>query len=91
MYYIYILKSIKLGVFYIGYTSDLKKRINEHHLGKSTTTKKYLPIKLVYYEAYLSKKDAICRENKLKQYGSSLAKLKKRIGNSINLEQEGLG
>jgi len=48
-------------------------------LGKSYTTKRFLPMQLVYYEAYSCKKDAMAREKMLKQYGSSLQKLKSRI------------
>jgi predicted GIY-YIG superfamily endonuclease len=40
-------------------------------------------MKLIYYEAYLSRTDAFNREKKLKQFGSSVAKLKMRIQNSL--------
>ncbi len=82
-YYVYILKSKQHNWLYIGCTSDLVKRLIEHNSGKSFTTKKYLPLELVYYEAYLSKIDAFEREKKLKYFGSSVAKLKKRIKNSL--------
>jgi len=83
MHYVYLLKSVNNGVIYIGCTSDLEKRIEEHNLGKCFTTKKYLPLRLVYYEAYLSKEDAYMRERKLKQYGSGLQNLKRRLGKSL--------
>jgi predicted GIY-YIG superfamily endonuclease len=57
--------------------------LDEHNSGKCFSTKGYLPIKLIYYEAYLSRTDAFNREKKLKQFGSSVAKLKMRIQNSL--------
>jgi putative endonuclease len=58
MHYVYILKSLKSGELYKGLTDDLKQRIKDHNSGKSTFTKNNGPWKLIYYEAFLSKKDA---------------------------------
>ncbi len=66
MYYAYILQSLKDNKFYIGYSSDLKRRINEHKNGKVKSTKNRLPIKLICYEAYINKKEAENREKYLK-------------------------
>ena len=38
--------------------------------GKNYTSKRLLPVDLVYYEAYKSKIDAQDREQRLKQYGN---------------------
>ena len=65
-YYVYVLQSLKNKSFYIGYTSDLKQRFKEHNLGKSLATKPFIPYKLIYYEAFLSRKDAKDREIYLK-------------------------
>ena len=54
------------GQIYIGSTPDLKRRFQEHTSGRVFTTKKYLPLKLVYYESYLARKDAGSREYMLK-------------------------
>lgn len=83
MFYVYLLESEKTRWLYIGYTSNLSKRLEEHNSGKNYSTKKYLPVRLIYYEAYYSQLDAIDREKHLKQYGSSLQKLKERIKNSL--------
>ena len=62
--------------FYTGYTSDLKRRMIEHNSGGNTTTKKSLPIKLIFYEAFLSEKDAKRREGYFKtQKGKTSLKL----------------
>lgn len=82
MHYVYLLKSEKTRWLYVGYTSNLTKRLNEHNSGKNYSTKKYLPVRLIYYESYASKLDAIEREKRLKHYGSSLQKLKDRIKKS---------
>ncbi|MDP3042962.1 MAG: GIY-YIG nuclease family protein [bacterium] len=66
MYYVYILLSSKDGNFYIGSTSDLKRRIIEHKQGKVKSTKNRLPIRLVCYEAYVHKEEAMSREKYLK-------------------------
>ncbi len=43
MYWVYILKNKNNNNLYIGSTSDLKKRIEEHNNGKNRSTKPYLP------------------------------------------------
>jgi putative endonuclease len=84
MRYIYLLKSVNQNFFYIGSAYNLKKRLEEHKQGKCPTTKRYLPLRLVYYEAYTADLDANTREQKLKQYGSSHQNLKRRRKNSIS-------
>lgn len=83
MYYTYILQSEKDKSFYIGYTKDLRKRLKEHNQGKTFTTRKMLPIELIYYEAYKSEIDAMNREKQLKIHGKAFGQLKRRILNSI--------
>ena len=46
--------------------ADLKRRVSEHKLGKVISTKNKRPVKLIYYEAYLLKEDAMRREKYLK-------------------------
>lgn len=58
MYYFYVLRFINSGKLYYGFTGDLKSRIKEHKLGKSVFTSKNGPFDLIFYEAYLNKKDA---------------------------------
>ena len=66
MFYVYILESINDRELYIGYTEDLKRRFEEHNRGLSLYTKRYLPWKVIYYEACLDQKDATRREKYLK-------------------------
>lgn len=80
MFYVYILKikGIKDKNFYIGYTSDLKKRVGEHVNGNAKTTKGKSPI-LIYYEAYNNKYLALKREKGIKSSGSVYNALFKRL------------
>lgn len=68
MFYTYVLQSDKDESLYIGYTSDLSKRIKEHNQGLNISTKKYMPWKIIYYEACLSEIDAERREKYLKNH-----------------------
>ncbi|PIV42540.1 MAG: excinuclease ABC subunit C [Candidatus Nealsonbacteria bacterium CG_4_10_14_0_2_um_filter_40_15] len=71
MYYVYILKLERNNKFYIGYTKDLIKRIEQH--------KSKNKFQLIYYESYSVEELARSRERKLKYYGSAWRALKKRI------------
>lgn len=81
MYYVYILKitGIKDKNFYIGYSSDLKKRFEQHCKGLVKTTRDKEP-KLIYYEAYKDKYLALKREKGIKNSGSVYNSLFKRLG-----------
>ena len=83
MFYTYIIRSEKDKNLYTGYTNDLKRRLEEHNSGKSTSTKFRAPFTLIYYEAYKSREDATHREKMLKEYGKSLGGLKRRISKSL--------
>lgn len=74
MFYVYILKNKIRGNIYIGYTSDLRRRLKEH-VAKHP--------ELVYYEAFKSEKDARTRERMLKQ-GQTIRRLKERLINSLS-------
>ena len=65
MYYVYILRN-KDKKLYIGFTTDLQERFKRHNDGEVKSTKPYRPWELIFYEAYVSKKDAMRREEYLK-------------------------
>lgn len=79
MYYIYILRSKKLNRNYIGFTSNLKLRYEEHLSGISKYTSRTTDWKIVYVEVYANYQDAIIREKRLKYFGKSYSGLKKRL------------
>ena len=68
MYYVYVLQSLRDRKFYTGYSANLKGRFEEHKQGKVTSTRKRLPVRLVYYEACLDERDARHRERYLKTH-----------------------
>ena len=78
MYYVYMLKSKSFKpLTYVGYTNDLKKRIELHNSGKGakfTRGRKWI---LIYKEKYKSKKEAISREYYIKKNRSLRKKIKK--------------
>ncbi len=84
MFYVYILKSKKDSKLYIGYTNNLKRRIEEHNSGGNESTKLRRPFELIYYEAYKSEDDAKHREDMLKLFGRALGGLKRRIKSSLH-------
>ncbi len=78
MFYTYVLKSESDGKLYVGWTSNLKTRIESHNNGTVKSTASRIPFQLVYYEACLSKLKAIKREKQLKT-GFGRKYLKSRI------------
>ncbi|MHA7863781.1 GIY-YIG nuclease family protein [Flagellimonas marinaquae] len=66
MYYAYVLKSGVDGRLYKGHCENLEKRLKEHNAGKTKSTKGYIPWKLVYFETFTSKEEAIEREKYFK-------------------------
>ena len=82
MYYIYVLLSKYDKKFYTGATSNLKRRVQEHNNGLIPSTSKRRPLKLIYYEACISKKDAFRREKYLKT-GMGKRYLRNRLKSSL--------
>ena len=82
MYYVYILQSQKDRSFYIGYSTDLKRRIEAHKRGESLATKFKRPFGLIYYEAFINQKDAKNREEYLKS-GWGFRSVKKILKNYL--------
>ena len=68
MFYTYVLQSLKDKKFYVGFTKDLKQRLEQHENGFVESTKDRRPLKLIYYEACLNIDDAVRREKYMKTY-----------------------
>jgi len=66
MYYVYILKSRVDEKLYVGYTTDLRNRLQKHQRGEVISTKARRPLDLVFYEGYKSMADAKRREKYFK-------------------------
>ncbi len=79
MYYIYLIQSLSTrGERYVGMTSDLKQRLQEHNEGKSPHTSKFRPWKLITYIAFTNRIKAESFEQYLKS-GSGHAFARKRL------------
>ena len=61
-YCVYILFSQKDQFLYIGFTSNLEKRIQQHNEGYCKSTSSRRPLNLIFCEFYLFKEDAMNRE-----------------------------
>ena len=67
MYYLYFIESQKDKSYYVGITSNLTKRLDQHNRGKTRSTKSKRPFKLLYYEKYESRSEARKRELNIKR------------------------
>ena len=66
MFYVYVLRSEKDGNYYIGQTNDLDGRVQRHHAGYVKSTRNRLPLKLLYFEEFVTRKQAMRFEKYLK-------------------------
>lgn len=64
-YYVYFLLRTDRKV-YTGSTMDLKRRVEEHQQGKVSSTRPFLPVRLLGYEAFATQSNARRRERYLK-------------------------
>jgi putative endonuclease len=83
-FFVYILKSLKDGHFYIGQTNNLTNRLLRHNNGEVASTKNRRPIVLIYKESFQSRAEAINREKYLKSLKSSVY-IKNKIIGIVNL------
>lgn len=78
MFYTYILFNSHTNRYYIGYSPDLKNRLDQHLAGNVKSTKSDLHYRLVWYSAFEEKALAIAFEKYLKS-GSGIAFVRKRF------------
>lgn len=76
--YVYLLQSKRTGKFYLGWTKDIKRRLEEHNTGKSHYTRSRGPWELIGYEVYSCAEDAKKRERAFKRNPRMLSYFKKR-------------
>ena len=79
MYYVYILKSLNFpNQRYVGYTTDIKKRLIKHNNGEVPHSSKFKPWKIQTCIVFSDKQKAINFEKYLKS-GSGTAFRNKRF------------
>ncbi|MGO3262522.1 MAG: GIY-YIG nuclease family protein [Mesonia sp.] len=66
MHFVYVLYSFKFDRFYIGMTKDIEQRLSEHNSKRNTSTKAFVPWKVVHREEYSTQAEARLREKYLK-------------------------
>jgi putative endonuclease len=85
-FFVYMLRSKSIKpVTYVGYTKDLKQRINLHNSGKGAKFTRGRKWVLIYKEKFKSKKEAISREYYIKNNRSLRNKLKNENFDFITL------
>ena len=84
MFYTYIIYSKSKDKYYTGYTENLKFRLELHNSGGSRSTKSGSLWKIIYYEVYKTKSEAVKREYEIKK-----RKSRKYIEKLISKNAEG--
>jgi putative endonuclease len=67
MAWVYILKSVKDGHFYVGSTTDIDRRLRQHRRGHTQTTRIMGDVDLVFSQQFSSLEEARKLERKIKK------------------------
>ena len=82
-YYVYTLFSLRDKKFYTGFTTNLKDRLSRHARGEVKSTTNRRPLRLIHYEYFINKEDAMAREVFLKS-GFGRNNLKSALKRTLN-------
>ena len=87
MFYVYLLVTQKRNILisYVGYTKNLKKRLNLHNISKGAKFTRGRKWKLIYYKRYKSKNIALKEEYKLKVNYELRNQIKKKFFKNENI------
>jgi len=88
--YVYLLKSRRDDRYYLGWTTDLRRRLEEHNTRKSPYTRARGPWELIAVEVYDDLEAAKQRERSLKQNPRMFSQFKKRTLNVFRTARGGL-
>ena len=80
LYFVYVLQNPE-GRLYIGFTTDLDRRVRQHQQGEGGWTSSHGPWKLVHHEIFYNRREAIRREHNLKR-GKANQELRKQLNQS---------
>ena len=83
-HYVYMIKSIKYGKAktYVGYTINLKKRLNAHNLGKGAKSTRGRYWKIIFKKRYLNKSSAL----KMEYFIKNNPLIRKKIKNGVSFK-----
>ncbi len=62
-YFVYVLRSSKNDSLYMGCTSDLQRRLEEHNNKQNTSTARYIPWEIIYFECLYPKMTHLQEKN----------------------------
>lgn len=79
--FVYVIRSLKDGRLYVGMSANVSIRLKQHNMGKTTSTKGYIPWELVYFEELENRVAARKREKYFKS-GSGKEYLKNWLRSS---------
>jgi putative endonuclease len=65
-FYTYIIQSLIDNSLYKGHSMNIENRLSQHNAGKTKSIKSKIPFKLIYFEEFNSRKEAIDRERYFK-------------------------
>jgi len=82
-YYVYTLFSLRDEKLYTGFTTNLKDRISRYARGEVKSTANRRPLRLIHYEYFVNKEDALAREVFLKS-GFGRKNLKSALKRTLN-------
>ena len=65
-FYAYVIFSTKHHCYYKGHCEDLRIRLEWHNAGKTKSTKPFRPWKLIYFEEFSTREEAMAQERYFK-------------------------
>ena len=86
-YFVYIIatKVKNKTISYVGYTSDLSKRLNDHNTGKGAKFTRGRKWKIIFKKKYMSKIKAMQEEYKLKKNYLLRSEIKKKYFGNVKI------
>ena len=86
-YFVYIIatKVKNKTISYVGYTSDLSKRLNDHNTGKGAKFTRGKKWKIIFKKKYMSKIKAMQEEYKLKKNYLLRSEIKKKYFSNVKI------
>ncbi len=66
MFFAYVIKRVDHDYFYKGHCEDLEQRLKQYNAGYTESIKKWIPFKIIYFESFETREEAIRQEKYFK-------------------------